>query len=114
MMNNADMYATFNLRLGPQLSLRSKPHGLRLASAEDLWYAGGGAFQPSTFGYQGRLSGGSQDLATVWDLSGNHQVTRFVTATVYFAHASGKRVIAAIYPHDSDGRFAYVEATIHF
>jgi hypothetical protein len=34
-------------------------HSLRLAQHNDLWYTGGGAFQPFTFGYQGRSGGGA-------------------------------------------------------
>ena len=76
---------------------------------------GGGAFQQSTFGYQGRPSNGStQNLSTVWDVSGEYQLTRFLSATVYYAHASGTGAIAGIYPKDSDGQLAYVETTVHF
>jgi alginate export protein len=114
MMNNEDAYATLNLRPAPKLALRSELHGLRLADAADLWYLGGGAFQQSTFGYQGRPSNGSRNLSTVWDVSGDYQLTRFLTATLYYAHASGNGAIASIYPKDSDGHLAYVETTVHF
>jgi hypothetical protein len=49
MMNNEDVYGTLNLHPVSKLSLRSEVHALRLASASDLWYSGGGAFQPKTF-----------------------------------------------------------------
>jgi hypothetical protein len=29
-------------------------HSIRLATGNDLWYQGGGAFQPATFGYVSR------------------------------------------------------------
>jgi hypothetical protein len=114
MMNNIDAYATVNVRPASKLALRSELHGLRLAAAEDLWYLGGGAFQASTFGYQGRPSGAQRNLSTVWDLSGDYALTPFLTATAYYARAWGHGVIAAIYPKDSSGQLAYVEATIHF
>jgi hypothetical protein len=114
MMNNEDAYATLNLRPGPKLALHSELHGLRLADAADLWYLGGGAFQQGTFGYTGRPSNGSRNLSILWDLSWDYQLTRFLTATLYYAHASGKGAISSIYPKDSDGQLAYVETTIHF
>jgi hypothetical protein len=114
MMNNEDVYATLDLRPAPTLALRSELHGLRLANAADLWYSGGGAFQQSTFGYQGRPSNGSRRLSTVWDLSADYRLTRFLSATLYYGHASGTGAIASIYPKDSDGQLAYVETTVHF
>jgi hypothetical protein len=114
MMNNEDAYATLTLRPAPKLALRSELHGLRLAEAADLWYLGGGAFQQGTFGYTGRPSNGSQNFSTVWDLSGDYQLTRFLSATLYYAHASGRGAIARIYPKGSDGQLAYVETTVHF
>jgi hypothetical protein len=66
MMNNEDVYGTLNVRPLSKLSLRSEVHALRLASASDLWYLGGGAFQPKTFGYTGRPSNGNRGLANVW------------------------------------------------
>jgi hypothetical protein len=114
MMNNEDVYVTLNLRPAPKLALRSELHRLRLADAADLWYLGGGAFQQDTFGYTGRPSNGSQQLSTVWDISGEYQLTRVLSATLYYAHASGKGVITNIYMKDSDGQFAYVEMTVRF
>jgi hypothetical protein len=97
-----------------KLSLRSEVHALRLASASDLWYLGGGAFQPKTFGYTGRPSNGNRGLGNVWDLSADYQVTRSFSTTVYYAHAWGKGVIAAIYPKDANGQFVYLETNFHF
>jgi hypothetical protein len=114
MMNNKDAYATMNLRPRSKLALRSELHALWLADAADLWYLGGGAFQQTTFGYLGRPSNGSRDLATVWDVSADYQVTRVLTATAYYARASGKGAVANIYPKDSRGQLAYIETTVHF
>jgi Alginate export len=114
MMNNEDVSGTLDLRPASKLSLRSEVHGLRLASASDLWYSGGGAFQSSTFGYTGRPSNGSQSLATVWDVSADYRLTRFLSATLYYGHASGQGTISTIYPKDSRGQLAYVETNVHF
>jgi hypothetical protein len=114
MMNNEDFYGTLNLRPSAKLLLRSEVHALRLASPSDLWYLGGGAFQPHTFGYTGRPSNGNRSLANVWDLSADYQITQSFSATLYYAHAWGKGVIASIYPNDPNGQLAYLETNFRF
>ena len=114
MMNNGDAYATLNIRPLSALAVRSELHRLWLADAADLWYLGGGVFQQSTFGFQGRPSGGSTRLSTVWDISGDYPLTRGLNLTVYYAYASGQGPIANIYPIHNNGQLAYVETTVHF
>jgi hypothetical protein len=114
MMNNEDAYGTLNLRPASKLSLRTEGHALRLASASDLWYLGGGAFQPQTFGYTGRPSNHNRGLANVWDLSADYAFTHSFGATLYYGHAWGKGVIASIYPKDASGQLIFVETNIHF
>ena len=114
MMNNEDLYGTASVRPISKLVLRSELHTLRLASASDLWYLGGGAFQPKTFGYTGRPSNGNRGLANVWDLSVDYQVSHSFSTTLYYGHAWGKGVIATIYPKDANGQLAYLETNFHF
>jgi len=114
MMNNEDAYATLNIRPTDKLVVRSELHGLWLANTADLWYLGGGVFQQGTFGFQGRPSTGVKSLATVWDVSGDYPLTRYLNLTAYYAYASGKGSIATIYPSDSNGHLAYLETTVHF
>lgn len=114
MMNNQDIYATVNLHPASKVSLGSEVHALRLANASDLWYSGGGAFQPKTFGYTGRPSNGNRGLANVWDLSADYQVSRSFSANVYYGHSWGKGVVHAIYPKDADGQFVFLETNYHF
>jgi len=114
MMNNEDFYGTLNLRPSAKLLLRSEVHTLRLASAADLWYLGGGAFQPHTFGYTGRPSNGRRSLANVWDISADYQFTLSFSATLYYAHACGKGVVTSIYPNDRNGQLAYLETNFRF
>ncbi len=114
MMNNEDYYGTLNLQPSSKLGIRSEAHALRLASASDLWYAGGGAFQPQTFGFTGRPSNGSRSLANVWDVSGDYQVTKSFSASLYYGHAWGKSVIEKIYPKDPDGQLIFLETNFHF
>ncbi len=114
MMNNEDAHVALNIRPVPALALRSEFHDLRLADAADLWYLGGGAFQQSTFGFQGRPSTGNKSLSTVWDLSGDYSLTRYLNLSVYYAYASGGGAVSSIYPKNSNGQLAYVETTVHF
>lgn len=114
MMNNEDLYATFNVKPVSKLGLRSEVHALRLAIASDLWYSGGGAFQPSTFGFTGRPSNTNRGLANVWDLSTDYQFTRSFAATLYYGHAWGKGVISSIYPKDANGQLIFLETNFHF
>jgi hypothetical protein len=114
MMNNRDVYATVDVRPIPRLALRSEAHALRLASGADLWYVGGGAFQPGTFGYTGRPSGGTAGLATVWDLSADCALTRNVAVTLYYGHAWGKGVITNIYPTNPDAHLLFLETVVRF
>ena len=114
MMNNEDAYATLNLKPSSRLGLRSEVHALRLASASDLWYSGGGAFQPSTFGFTGRPSNGNRGLGNVWDGSADYQFTRSFAATLYYGHDWGKGVISSIYPKDKNGSLVFLETNFHF
>src|SRR5712691_8731203 len=54
MMNSADAFGELMLRPSKRVTIRTDVHSLRVANGNDLWYSGGGAFQPSTFGYTGR------------------------------------------------------------
>ena len=114
MMNNEDFYATLNLKATSKLALRSEGHALRLANASDLWYSGGGAFQPKTFGYTGRPSNNFRGLANVLDVSADYQFTRSLGATFYYGHAWGETVIAKIYPKDPNGQLFFLETNYHF
>jgi hypothetical protein len=107
------------LRLKPhaKLGLRADLHYLRLSSAKDLWYAGGGAFQQQTFGYTGRPSNGNKTLGTFADVSADYAVTSRTTATFYLGGIRGGNVQASIYPlggTNPGARFFYLELTQKF
>src|SRR5262249_12106451 len=46
MMNTQDRYGSLVLRPHQKLTVSSEFHALRLSERHDLWYSGGGAFQP--------------------------------------------------------------------
>jgi len=114
LMNNQDLFAEIIVRPHPKWAIRSDAHFLRLSSSHDLWYAGGGAFQPTTFGYVGRPSSGSRSLANAYDLSVDYQVNPHIALTGYYAGATGRTVIGQIYPWGKKGQFAYAELNWKF
>jgi hypothetical protein len=114
MMNNQDLFAMVLLRPHSKLTLRSEAHSLRLSERNDLWYVGGGAFQPWTFGYVGRASNGNRGLTTSCDVSAEYNANARATVTGYFGHARGRSVISSIYPRGANGSFGYLELLIRF
>ncbi len=114
MQNNKDLYAMLVLHPHRQVSLRTDVHLLSLAERNDLWYLGGGPFQPQTFGYVGRPSGGQSKLANLWDLSVDYKIAPRFGVTFYYAKAWGSEVIEHIYPNSANGQFGYVEFDASF
>ncbi len=114
MMNNEDFFGSATLRLPRSFVVKSELHALRLANADDLWYSGGGAFQPHTFGYTGRASNGNHALANVWDVSMDVPLRYGFSLTTYYAHAWGKDLVQNIYQAGSNAQFGYVETNFHF
>lgn len=114
MMNNKDLFGELILRPHAKLSIRTDIHSLQLADRNDLWYSGGGAFQPWTFGYTGRTSNGHRDLATMFDVSADVNVNAYVTITGYFAAAQGDTLTKSIYPNGKNARFGYIELGYRF
>ena len=114
LMNLKDTYGLFAVRPSSSVTIRSEVHGLRLASAANLWYGGGGPGQSDAFGYAGRPSRGSDSLATFWDLSADTQLSRHLGLNLYFGHASGGDVIERTYPAGAGGNFGYLETVVRF
>lgn len=113
-MNNDDVFFELILRPRKNVTIRSDVHRIRLANANDLWYSGGGAFEKSSFGYAGRPSFGSNDLARVYDISVDYQVNKHWLISGYFADAQGGAIIRAIYPAGSDARLTFGELTFTY
>jgi hypothetical protein len=114
LMNTVDAFGELIVRPHARLTIRSDVHALSLASKNDLWYAGGGAFQPLTFGMNGRPSNGHSDLATLIDLSGDILVTRNATLGLYYGHSSPGAIASAIYPTGGALHLAFMEWLIRF
>jgi len=114
MMNSEDAFAEVVLRPSKRVTVRSDFHSLRLASANDLWYAGGGAFQPWTFGYTGRALGGQRSLGKLIDGSVDYNVNAHVSVSLYSGFLVGGKVMESIYPKGKNSSFGYVEMTYKF
>ena len=117
MMNMEDVYGQLKLKPHPRIALRADVHHLRLSSANDLWYSGGGAFQAGTFGYTGRASGGHRSLGILFDVSADIAINPTTTLTFYGAGVRGGRVQVFIYPaggQNPTARFLYGELTKRF
>jgi len=113
MMNSGDAFGELLLRPSKRLAVRTDVHALRLADAHDLWYSGGGAFQPATFGYAGRPSNAHSALATLYDASGDYNVNAHVSVALYYGYASSLAVTRAIYPAGNGVHLGYVELLLH-
>lgn len=114
MMNTEDRFGALVLRPHAKVTVSSEFHTLRLSNANDLWYAGGGVFQPWTFGYTGRPTSGRRSLGNLYDTSVEYRATRRATFTAYFGHAQGLAAMEQIYPNGKNGEFGYVEAIFKF
>ncbi|MGE5647457.1 MAG: alginate export family protein [Acidobacteriota bacterium] len=114
MMNNRDVFGEAILRPGKKLSIRADVHRLDLAQKPDLWYSGGGMFQPWTFGFTGRASSGRSGLATLYDASADYAANTHLLLGAYFGHAAGGDVMKTIYPQGPNANFGYLEATLKF
>ena len=114
MENNRDIMGALIFRPHQNISTSSEFHALALANANDLWYSGGGAFQPWTFGYTGRATGGAKSLANLYDTQVEWRLNRSITATAYYGYAQGRAAIAAIYPRGKNGSLGYLELAYKF
>ena len=114
MMNNRDVFGELQLRPSKKVVVRSDIHSLRLDNPNDLWYSGGGAFQPWTFGYTGRTSNGQSGLATLYDLSADYNVNGHVAIGTYYGRAAGKLMLQSIYPQGKNASFGFLELTFTF
>lgn len=114
MMNNRDVYAGVTLRPHARLSISNEFHGLSLTNRNDLWYVGGGVFQPWSFGYVGRSTSGARSLANLYDTSVDIKINPAVNLNVYYGHAQGLAAIQTIYPTGRSGNLGYVELMYKF
>ena len=114
MMNNRDLFGSLILRPAKGTSVRTEVHRLSLTKPSDLWYAGGGAFNKTVFGYQGRPSGGKTNLATLADIGADRAFGPLLNVGAYVGRAFGRDVVKSVHPAGDDGTFLYLEMTRRF
>jgi hypothetical protein len=114
MENDQDIMGAVILRPSKIVTISNQFDSLSLASAQDLWYSGGGAFQPWTFGYQGRATDGAKSLANLYSTSLNVRLNRKITTSFYTGYAQGLAAIRAIYPRGHNGALGYAEIEYKF
>ena len=114
MMNNVDRFGMLTLKPHKRVVFKTEVHSLRLANRNDLWYAGGGAFQPWTFGYQARPSGGGVSLANLYDANFDVAINTHFSVTPYYGYAAGKSAIRALYPRGVVGHLGFLELNYRF
>jgi hypothetical protein len=97
LMNVTDRF--WQLRATPvrKVGIRIEWHAVRLSSARDLWYDGGGAFQQQSFGYLGRPSGGHAGIGKSYDVSVDYSPSARTTFSVYGGAARGSAVAAFVF-----------------
>ena len=113
-MNTQDLLGALILRPHAKLTTSSEFHSLRLTNPRDLWYSGGGVYQPWTFGYVGRSTSGRRSLGNLYDTSVEYRANRSLTLTAYFGYTQGLAAMEQIYSQDKDGRFGYLELLYRF
>jgi hypothetical protein len=109
MINSRDVFGMVTLRPHKAWAIKSEVHAVALASGSDLWYQGGGAFQPWSFGYVGRNTGGRRGLGRLYDVSADWNVSPKFSVSAYAGLLRGGDVQKFIYPQNADGAFGYVE-----
>lgn len=114
LMNLKDAFAQIIDRPARHWDLRGDLHWVQLASKNDLWYQGGGAFDNKVFGFVGRPSGGAASLVSMADVSADWHPDPHWDLGLYYAHAWGKSVVASIYPQNRNAQFAFLELTYHW
>lgn len=109
MINSRDVFGMVTLRPHKAWAIKSEIHAVSLASGSDLWYQGGGAFQPWSFGYVGRNTGGRRGLGRLYDVSADWNVNARFAVSGYLGLLRGGDVQKFIYPQNANGKFGYIE-----
>jgi hypothetical protein len=108
LMNSVDAFGEVMLKPATRVTTRVDVHSLRLADGHDLWYQGGGAFQPTTFGYLGLAVGGHRGLGGLYDGSMDVALTPQLGVGTYLGYASGGPASAVSTPDHNHPRWPFL------
>jgi hypothetical protein len=113
MQNVEDYTGQLILRPSSKLWLRSELHKVKLHGRNDLWYQGSGAFQNTSFGYEGLPAKAQGGLADFVDLSVDYQSTKGLAVSGYVGALSGKATMTDLLRGRKAG-MAYLEFSYRF
>jgi hypothetical protein len=113
-MNSDERFAYLTLKPRKTLSARIGMHEVHLATVNDLWLLGGGAFDDRAFGYVGRPvpSGSGTRLGLVMESSLEWRPNSHVALEGFIARATRADLPARIYGAGSVGNLALMELTL--
>ena len=115
LMNLQDVFAQFSVAPTDTTKLGIDFHYLSLGNSRDLFYGGSGATGRSgSFGYYGRASGGHSSVGEMVDISFSHNLSKYFSWNVYYAHAFGSGVTGNAYQLKNDADYGFVEFTASF
>lgn len=112
-MNSTDLFVQFSIKPTAKLTVSSELHRLGLTESDDLWYAGGGAFEDRTFGFAGRPANGDDELADVLDFGVDYALDPKTSIAAYAGFARGGEVVENIFAGEN-ARYVYLEFTRRF
>ncbi len=117
LMNLQDAFVEFIVSPTDKTKITVDFHHLALANSNDLFYGGLGATSVSgvgTFGFNGKPSGGHNTIGQLLDVNLAYNVTRDLSARLYYAHAFGGSVIETNYSAKKEADTAWIELNASF
>jgi len=115
LMNLQDAFAQVSIAPTQTTKLGVDFHHLSLSDRNDLFYGGSGATsRAGAFGYFGRASGGDRSVGELVDLSFTHNVNKYLSWSLYYAHAFGSQVTGNAYRLKNDADYGFLEFTASF
>lgn len=110
MMNTHDLFVQQVLHLSESIALTSGVHHIRLSSADDLLYAGGGANRShDDFGFKGTHLA-AKEVGALLDIGLSWNITPELSSQIYLGHLFGGEAIRETFESDHL-TYGFVELT---
>ena len=113
LQNVEDYTGQVILRPSDKIWLRSELHKVKLHGRNDLWYQGSGAYQNTSFGYEGLPAKAEGGLADFLDLSVDYRPATGLGFSAYLGVLSGKATMTDLLRGRKAG-MAYLEFSYRF
>ncbi|MGC8814986.1 MAG: alginate export family protein [bacterium] len=108
-MNISDFNIYLNLKFSKKISLALDYHDLNLTEDKDRWYAGGGAFNESVFGYTAINNSNLSKLATLYNITLSYNINENSNLNIYYGIANGKDIVKNVFNLKSNANYFFVE-----